>query len=50
MTEKKKTPAPGIVGLGDLLKQALAQRGGIARKPHKAPSRWANHNRSRRRD
>ena len=50
MTEKKKAPAPGIVGLGDLLKLALAQRGGVPKKPHKAPSRWANHNRSRRRD
>lgn len=26
-------------GLGDLLKQALAQRGGISKKPSKAPSR-----------
>lgn len=39
MTTKEKTPTPGIVGLGDLLKLALAQRGGVPKKPHKAPSR-----------
>ncbi|MBI5461953.1 MAG: hypothetical protein HY941_07185 [Gammaproteobacteria bacterium] len=36
MSKDKKTPAPG---LGDLLKLALAQRGGVPKKPHKAPSR-----------
>ncbi|MFZ5620862.1 MAG: hypothetical protein ACOY5W_07560 [Pseudomonadota bacterium] len=39
MTEKKENTGRGIVGLGDLLKLALAQRGGVPKKPHKAPSR-----------
>lgn len=37
MTEKKKTPAPGIVGLGDLLRQSLAKRGGLPPKSTRAP-------------
>lgn len=38
MSEKKSTTGNGC-GLGDLLKLALAQRDGVPKKPHKAPSR-----------
>lgn len=50
MTEKKRAPAPGIVGLGDLLKQSLAKQGGLPKQKRasRTPTRWAAYNRRRR--
>lgn len=37
MTTRKDDTGSGIAGLGDLLKQSLAKRGGLPPKPSRSP-------------